>query len=136
MNIIIIRHRYTKYGVDGILNINGHRICDTCEHPTNHIATGTYNVRLELNKSLKRKVPFLFQQSTGASKVKPLDSKYPFITIGNGTFKLTNGCIIIGERILSGVLIHSSRHFAKLIDRLEKTLIRGDTITIKVKDKK
>lgn len=119
MNIIITRHRYSKYGVDGTLSINGQHVCDTCEHPDKYLPTSDYHVSIAHNKPLRRKVPTL---PNGA-----------IICIGNGPFKLLDGSIIVGKRPLAGLLIHSAAHFNRLIDRLDKAQNRGDNITLTIK---
>lgn len=118
MNIIITRHRYSKYGVDGTLSINGQHVCDTCEHPDKYLPTGTYPITIIHNKTLRRKVPTF---PNGA-----------IIKIGNGPFKLLDGSIIVGKSPLAGLIIHSADHFNRLIDRLDKAQNRGDKITLTI----
>ena len=129
MNITITRRRYSKYGVDGTLSINGQRVCDTCEHPNKYLTPGTYRVLIERNKELRRKVPYLRPLEPSGTHLKA-----PFIRIGNGPFKLLDGSIIVGESPLAGLLIHSSDHFNRLIDRLDKAQNRGDQITLVIEN--
>lgn len=133
MNITITRHRYSKYGVDSTLSINGQRVCDTCEHPDKYLTTGTYRVIIERNKELRRKVPYLLPVETSET-LKPFETptNAPFIRIGNGPFKLLDGSIIVGKSPLTGLLIHSAEHFNRLIDRLDKAKNRGDQITLTI----
>ena len=56
----------------------------------------------------------------------------PFIGIGNGPFRLTDGSIIVGQRLLAGVLIHSHDIFGKLIDRLDKERYRSRPILLTI----
>lgn len=132
MNIIITRRRYSKYGVDGTLNINGQHVCDTCEHPDKYLPTGTYRVIIERNKELRRKVPYLQAVTSEAALRGGIDGT-PFIRIGNGPFKLLDGSIIVGKSPIAGLLIHSADHFNRLIDRLDKAQNRGDNITLTIK---
>lgn len=121
MKIIITRRRYSKYGVDGTLSIGGQRVCDTCEHPANHLVCGTYPVTIIHNKALRRKLPTL----PGGSVIKT----------GDGPFKLLDGSIIVGDYHLRGVVIHSAFHFNRLIDRLDKAQNRGEPITLTIQDR-
>lgn len=57
-------------------------------------------------------------------------SAFPIIGIGNGPFLLTDGSIIVGHRLMKGVLTHSSAVFAHLIDRLDKVANRRENITL------
>lgn len=133
MNIIIVRHRHSRFGVDGTLSINGSRVCDTCEHPSKFLPTGNYQILIAHNNQLRRKVPTilpLFQEimpTSGGLK------KAPFIRIGNGPFRLLNGSIIIGKTYLAGVLVESAFYFDRLIDRLDKVQNRGEAITLTIK---
>lgn len=44
MNIVIFRRRFTPWGVDGTLVINGVYFSDTVEHPKKYMAAGRYKV--------------------------------------------------------------------------------------------
>ncbi len=126
MNIIITHHSYTRFGVDGQLSINGSVICDTCEHPYHFLPNGIYRVEIRHNKQLRRKVPTLIPDNVRRSA-------FPIIGIGNGPFRLTNSSILIGQRLMAGVLTQSSDTFAHLIDRLDKGANRGDKIVLTIR---
>ena len=118
MNITIIRAECSKYGQDGVLYINNNPVCDTCEHPERKLPAGEYCLEMVMNKKLQRFVPTL---STGN-----------IITMGNGPFLLNND-IIVGKRVLRGVLLQTSEVFNKLIDRLDKAQNAGKTFTLTIK---
>ena len=40
MHITIFRRRFTPWGVDGTMVINGEIICGTVEHPINYLPVG------------------------------------------------------------------------------------------------
>ena len=44
MVIEIKRYRYSPYGVDGMVIINGRTICASVEHPHNYLPAGCYPV--------------------------------------------------------------------------------------------
>ena len=118
MKITIIRAECSKYGQDGVLYINNNPVCDTCEHPERKLPAGEYDLKLALNRKLRRSVPTL--------------SNGRIITMGNGPFLLNND-IIVGKRVLRGVLLQTSEVFNKLIDRLDKAQNAGRTFTLTIK---
>ena len=118
MKMTIIRAECSKYGQDGVLYINNNPVCDTCEHPERKLPAGEYCLEMVMNRKLQRLVPTL---STGN-----------IITMGNGPFLLNND-IIVGKRVLRGVLLQTSEVFNKLIDRLDKAQNAGKTFTLTIK---
>ena len=118
MKITIIRAECSKYGQDGVLYINNNPVCDTCEHPERKLPAGEYCLEMVINKKLKRFVPTL---STGN-----------IITVGNGPFLLNND-IIVGKRLLQGVLCQTSEVNKKLVDRLYKAHNAGKTFILAIK---
>lgn len=118
MKITIIRAECSKYGQDGVLYINNNPVCDTCEHPKRKLPAGEYDLKLALNRKLRRSVPTL---SNGS-----------IITMGNGPFLLNND-IIVGKRLLRGVLCQTSEANKKLVDRLYKAQLRGLKLSLTIK---
>ena len=118
MKMTIIRAECSKYGQDGVLYINNNPVCDTCEHPERKLPAGEYCLEMVMNRKLQRLVPTL---STGN-----------IITMGNGPFLLNND-IIVGKRVLRGVLLQTSEVFNKLIDRLDKAQNAGKTFILTIK---
>ena len=104
MKIDIERHQYSRYGVDGTLRINNRRVCNTCEHPAKHLATGEYQVVIVRNKELCRKVPYIIRTGkSGAYNYTQDNMEHtPFIRIANGPFRLHDGSIIVGQRHMAG----------------------------------
>ena len=118
MKMTIIRAECSKYGQDGVLYINNNPVCDTCEHPKRKLPAGEYDLKLALNRKLRRSVPTL---SNGS-----------IITMGNGPFLLNND-IIVGKRLLRGVLCQTSEANKKLVDRLYKAQLRGLKLSLTIK---
>ena len=118
MTIEIIRHNYSKYGVEGILVINKRKVCDTLEHPQNLLPPGRYPVELERNEQLELTLPTL---PNGAS-IRP----------GNGPFNLKDGSIIVGDRYMLGVLHKTARVFEKLYMRIKRSMARGKEVEVNV----
>lgn len=135
MKIDITRNHHSRYGVDGTLSINNRRVCNTCEHPVCHLATGEYKVIIARKKELCRKVPYIIRTGTSDTDGLTPDrlEHVPFIRIGNGPFRLQDGSIIVGQHLMTGVLRHSTESFRKLIDRLDKAQNSGKSITLVIK---
>lgn len=125
MNIILRRNLYTPWGVDGQLLINHQEVCDTIEHPYDHLPEGFYRIEIRHDSRLHRKVPVIMTPDAH-------HHHFPIIGIGNGPFLLTDGSINIGHRYIAGVVQQSSETFARLIDRLDKVANRGESITITI----
>lgn len=44
IEIFLIRTNYTRWGVHGNLYINGKFLCNTCEHPSQHLPLGCHTI--------------------------------------------------------------------------------------------
>lgn len=110
MVIEIKRYRYSPYGVDGMVIINGRTIYASVEHPHNYLPAGCYPVTLTADKALRRRMPTLPQGAT--------------IRAGNGAFTLHDGSIIVGRQHISGVVVRSGEEFGRLFERIEKNVKR------------
>lgn len=119
MTIEIIRHNYSKYGVEGTLFINKREICATLEHPHNFLPPGSYPIELERNEHYERDLPTMPDGAT----IRP----------GNGPFNLKDGSIVVGERYMLGVLFKSAETFEKLIKRIKMNMARGKEVCLNVK---
>lgn len=74
MNITIFRRRFTPWGVDGTMVINGVIVSGTVEHPQNYLSAGDYvispvpikfkkKIEVEYKKSIIKKRRNLRQRS-------------------------------------------------------------------------
>lgn len=122
------RYRLRPETCDSRLEANGRRVCDCAEHTATRIPPGTYNVEIRYSRRARRQVPTLIP-TDGCYEVSR--GKFPIIMVGNGVYTLTNQ-IIVGRRILPGVVIHSHQAFTLLIDRIKKAIQRGRSITIQI----
>lgn len=118
MVIKIIRHNYSKYGIEGTLVINKREICSTLEHPQLHLPNGTYPIELEYNERYEHLLPTMPQ----GANIRP----------GNGPFNLKDGSIIVGERYMLGVLHKAAPVFEKLFQRIKKNERRGKEVVLNV----
>ncbi|MCF2579552.1 MULTISPECIES: DUF5675 family protein [Prevotellaceae] len=118
MLIEIKRYRYSPYGVDGMLIINGRTICATLEHPRNYLPAGSYPLELEIDRKLCRRLP----TTPSGAVLRP----------GNGPFTLKNGSIIIGKEYIPGLVIKSSHTFDRLYERIEKNIKRRKGVVLTI----
>lgn len=145
MDIQLIRNHRSRWALDGELRIMGQKICDTSENLQHHLAPGTYPVLIERCPHYRRKMPIVMISTEPMlakchfCKKVLIDSQHanlpcycPQIKIGNGVANRTDGTIIIGDHYLSGVMINSSEHFNRLIDRLDKAAQRDEPITLTI----
>ena len=105
MEIIIVRGDHKPWGIDGHLYINRQRICDTVEHPKHHLPGGKYEIELETHP---------FRHGDGA--------------LGSG-----DGKIIVGERLLAGVVTKSQATYDRLYERLKKAFQRKTKVRLLIR---
>lgn len=118
MLIEIKRYRYSPYGVDGMLIINGRTICATLEHPRNYLPAGSCPLELAMDRKLCRRLP----TTPSGATIRP----------GNGPFTLKNGSIIIGKEYIPGLVIKSSHTFDRLYERIEKNIKRRKGVVLTI----
>jgi len=102
MKIQLIRHHYSRWGVDGQIFIAGLKVADTCEHPSKYLPPGTYPITLD-HMILKR---------------------------GNGPMKNLDGSICVGRYACAGCVIHSKDTFTPIYFRIQKALKRGSEVNL------
>lgn len=115
MEIEIRRYKNRPWGIDGELLIGGKKVCETVEHPEYAKPAGTY----------------IILPATGVS---PRIDSNPFAH-GDGALAATRGEIIVGERALSGVVIHSAKVYATLSARLKKARQQGREVRLRIEER-
>ena len=118
MLIEIKRYRYSPYGVDGRLIINGRTICATLEHPHNYLPAGSYPLELAIDRRMYRKLP----TTPSGATLRP----------GNGAFTLKNGNIIVGKEYIPGLVLKSAHTFERLYERIEKSIKRRKGVVMMI----
>ena len=115
MEFVIVRQEKKAWGIDGHLYINRQRVCDTVEHPTRHLPQGEYMIRPSAicRQHLDRSIPQPFRH-------------------GDGAMRSLKGEIIVGKRLLSGVVTESQPIYDRLYERLKKAFQRGNTVRLKI----
>ena len=115
MEIEIRRYKNRPWGIDGELLIGGKKVCGTVEHPEYAKPAGNYPI-----------LP--------AAGVSARMNSHPFAH-GDGAMSATRGEIIVGERALSGVVIHSAKVYATLSARLKKARQRGREVRLRIEER-
>ena len=121
MHICIFRRRFTPWGVDGTMVINGKFFCGTLERPQSYLKADAYRLALVPVSNPKflrddeksRIMPVILKEN---GRVPKSVIRKPFFVPGNGPYKLMYGSIILGRSYISGLVLHSkdtSRSFAR-----------------------
>lgn len=120
--IIVRRTRQSRWGIDGCLSIGGNMFCHTVEHPEMHLPKGRYVVRILKSRQLNRLTPTLMAAN----------GDMPIMMPANGAMAVRDGSIVVGNRLIEGVVVKTDEVFAKLVDRLDKAQRRGVEITLEI----
>ena len=135
MNIELNRiTRKLSYTI-GRLFVDGKYFCDTLEDRCRDldkekkvmnetaIPEGTYEVIVNVSARFKRKLPLLLDVP-----------HFSGIRIHRGnTDKDTSGCILVGENKQPGRVINSTLYELRLTELVEKAMLTGEKITIRVR---
>ena len=135
MNIELNRiTRKLSYTI-GRLFVDGKYFCDTLEDRCRDldkekkvmnetaIPEGTYEVIVNVSERFKRKLPLLLDVP-----------HFSGIRIHRGnTDKDTSGCILVGENKQPGRVINSTLYELRLTEMVEKAMLTGEKITIRVR---
>lgn len=129
MKIKIIRYQIKGECCDAHLYIDNRYVCDCAENACHRVPQGPYEVELCYHAAVQRKVPMLFPKGAVALA---WESPYPVITMGNGVHALRNGEIIVGTRLVPGVVIRSREAFQPLYDCVNMSKRRGNKVTVQI----
>lgn len=120
MEINLIRYCYSRWGIMGVLFIEGFAVCHSCEHPKYFLSSGKYKLEKE----------------GGELRILSTRKKRPTLCAGNGPFSFTDGSIIVGKYLTSGVLVHSQASYTAIFKRILWYLNKKESITLTIQDKK
>jgi len=140
MQITIKRTSTYPPSIEGQIYINGNYYADTLEHMQYALPEGEYHITPTYCKHYARKMLLLTQPTTChhcaqtqiESPLSSLPTFCPMIKPGNGICNRHDGTILIGTRLLPGVLINSAPKFEQLHERIRKSIKRGNTITLTI----
>ena len=102
MEIVVARGDPKPWGIDGHLKINKVYICDTVEHPSRHLPKGEYVITAS---------PFRH---------------------GDGAMALKAGEILVGKRLMPGVVTQSQATYERLYERVRKAFQRGSPVRLTI----
>jgi len=142
MEITITRTNKNQRVIEGFLEINGERICDTAECPMSAVPAGVYQLHLYRCKQHHRRVLSLLKepppcsfcpqmQDVSCNSVMPCEC--PMLTIGNGVRGRKDGSIILGEKLVEGTLMHSAATYYPVYNRIRQSLWRGTPVQLVIR---
>ena len=155
MNIIIFRRRFTPWGVDGTLVINGVIVCGTVEHPQNYLSAGDYvispvpikfkkKIEVEYKKKHHKKEKEFKTEIVEEYKTMPLilkdysssypKSRTPYITAGLGPLALKHGSIVMGKSLMSGLVAYDEELFKKFCKKINELADENKRIDLHIKN--
>lgn len=154
MYIHIFRRRFTPWGVDGTMVINGVIICGTVEHPKNYLHAGDYliipepikfkKIGVEYKKKHHKKEKEFKTEIVEEYKTMPLIlkdysslypvSRKPYITAGVGPLALKHGSIVMGKSLMSGVVAYDGELFKKFCKKINELADENEQIDLHIKD--
>lgn len=134
MNITIFRRRFTPWGVDGTLVINGVYFTGTVEHPKKFLPAGRYKIAPVPIKIVEevRTMPTILQEKGRVSK-KPVIRK-PYLKPGFGPFALKYGSIVMGKSLKTGLVANNEEKFQEFCDMISDALQKKERITLVIKN--
>ena len=136
MEIAIERFGSYHHAVSGRLLIDGQHVCDTLEEDVHCLPEGEY----ALQRNSKLALPYYIRVADADSGVNSVgdsgvdshvDSRVSF-SRGNGIHGWRNHCIIVGECLHLGFLIHSEECYELLIARIRMQFVRHHAVVVKI----
>lgn len=80
MNIELIRTNKSKESIDGILLVNGTKICDTAENAITALPAGNYRIARHFCKQYNRFVPLIVENQASGSRAEE-DAKCKVLSV-------------------------------------------------------
>ena len=136
MEIAIERFGSYHHAVSGRLLIDGQHVCDTLEEDVHCLPEGEY----ALQRNSKLALPYYIRMADADSAVESgiasgcdsgAASRVSF-SRGNGIHGWRNHCIIVGECLHLGFLIHSEECYELLIARIRMQFVRHHAVVVKI----
>ena len=136
MEIAIERFGSYHHAVSGRLLIDGQHVCDTLEEDVHCLPEGEYALQRNSKLALPYYIRLADADSGGDTHVDSraashIDSRVSF-SRGNGIHGWRNHCIIVGECLHLGFLIHSEECYELLIARIRMQFVRHHAVVVKI----
>ena len=137
MHITIFRRRFTPWGVDGTMVIDGFFFCGTVEHPKKFLPAGSYMIapvpiRFQQGIEKIRTMPIILETKDRVPK-KPVLRK-PYLKPGFGPFTLKYGSIVMGKSLKTGLVAYNEEKFQEFCKMIDKALEKKEKVTLVIKD--
>jgi len=129
LNIEIRRYRIRGACCDGHLYIKGKRVCDCAENAYHRLPAGRYKVVIGRVEKERRRMPVLVPTDNDYRVTR---GAFPYLKVGNGIYTLRQGQIIVGQRYLPGVLLHSYDAFLPLYNRIYQFALRKKEVFLTI----
>ena len=154
MNILIYRFYKTDRCVDSEVFLDGEPFCQASESTKGLVPEGEYRVCLQHCRQYQREVPAVEIRPMGARKwldrcrycmrrgkavMSPhrnLRGYCPQLKDGNGVYNRTDGSILLGERVVPGVVKCTSKYFTRLVELLQQAAQNGEEVKVIIKTQK
>ena len=136
MEIVIERFGSYHHAVSGRLLVDGQHVCDTLEEDVHCLPEGEYALQRNSKLALPYYIRLADADSGGDTHVDSraashIDSRVSF-SRGNGIHGWRNHCIIVGECLHLGFLIHSEECYELLIARIRMQFVRHHAVVVKI----
>ena len=136
MEIAIERFGSYHHAVSGRLLIDGQHVCDTLEEDVHCLPEGECALQRNSKLALPYYIRLADADSGGDTHVDSraashIDSRVSF-SRGNGIHGWRNHCIIVGECLHLGFLIHSEECYELLIARIRMQFVRHHAVVVKI----
>lgn len=137
MHITIFRRRFTPWGVDGTMVIDGFFFCGTVEHPKKFLPAGSYMIapvpiRFQQGKEEFRTMPTILPVKDRVPKKSVL--RKPYLKPGFGPFTLKYGSIVMGKSLKTGLVAYNEEKFQEFCDMISEALQKKEKVTLVIKD--
>ena len=137
MHITIFRRRFTPWGVDGTMVIDGFFFCGTVEHPKKFLPAGSYMIapvpiRFQQGIEKIRTMPTILETKDRVPK-KPVLRK-PYLKPGFGPFALKYGSIVMGKSLKTGLVAYNEEKFLEFCNMISDALQKKERVTLVIKN--
>ena len=146
MTLTITHTQMTAHACDGVLYIDGQRLCDTTENVSTALHPGVYTILRHYCRQYGRHVPLITGSPGHNAALRctccPRGGEHygntllptccPQLKMGNGVHGRTDGSVLMGTLIVPGCMKHTRTPYGLLSERLRKASGRGVAVTLVV----
>ena len=146
MTLTLVHTQLTTDTCDGVLYVDGQKLCETSEHASRALRPGVYAVLRHYCRQYGRHVPLILEHPTQdvllrcrrcgkggelyANTLLPVCC--PQLKMGNGVHRRTDGSVLMGTLVVPGCMKHTRTPYGLLSERLRKASGRVVAVTLVV----